>query len=302
MFRLFDRRNLLVACDPSHGYVINAITRARNICRYACQPLPYCSNYLSRKDLFSWSKSLGLIYNEPDDICITTGRSMCRTPQSTSISDVDYRFLFVTCKTEDPFNLLSKLRFIMTLSSHDHWFPFVDGFLITYLYLWCPFPPLASLLYVFLESGLLPICPCPCMNQAAIALSNSTAIQQVFKRTAETVSSSLWCIANLLNDNSVHGDVQTTRLLALVESHSYCLDLLSNVSQVYWRGHGCDGIFRSGKQYQGFDVSLVTSFIAIAHVMLGLRSYSSEYQQVGLCCIPMLWSNIFSLVPRSRHW
>ena len=148
-FRLFDRKNLLVACDPRHGYVFknSLLTLGMHFwCTF--QPLPYCSNHFSWKDIFSRSKCLGPIYDEPDDICLPTGRSMSWTPRP-SISDAGYRFLFATCKLRDPFSLLSKILLYINVVLSWWLIPFVDGSPITYLYLWYLSPPLVNLQCVF---------------------------------------------------------------------------------------------------------------------------------------------------------
>jgi hypothetical protein len=175
------------------GTLSKLFTHIGNTFRCTFQPLPYCSDHFSWKDLFSRSKCLGLTCDEPDDICLLIGRSMSWTPPS-SISDAGYRFLFATCRLRDPFSLLSKISLYGDIVLSQWLTPFIDGFPITYQYLWYPSPPLASLQYGF----RLPTCNLPYTHflpQAATALSNSTAIQEVFKRTAQTVSPSSFNIS-----------------------------------------------------------------------------------------------------------
>jgi hypothetical protein len=166
-------------------------THIKKVCWCISQPLSYRSNHLSRKHIFSRSKCLGLRSNERDDICPPTGRSMSWVPLPPSISDAGYRFLSVTCRSRPPFTLLSKLslRNDFELSSWliplDRWIP--DNVSVSLVSV----PPVGQSQVRLWATNLLQFILCPLITQAATALSNSTAIQEVFNRTTETVSSNL---------------------------------------------------------------------------------------------------------------
>jgi hypothetical protein len=171
---------------------------------------------------------------------------MSRTPQPPSISDAGYRLLFMTCRRKDLFSLLSKPCFIIVLFSHDwclfcRWIP--DNVSVSLVSV----PPVGQS-SVRVQTIDLQRSLCSFMTQAATALSNSTAIQHVFKRTAETVSLLLSYTAVLLNRTKFTAMFKRRAFLHWWSPISvWWHSVLYNLSQVYRRRHGCDGILRGRK-------------------------------------------------------